>query len=373
MGFFDFLNPETQSTEFEIKIDFLKEKENVYGIFVKGFPRITANQDHIIFIDLYDVTQEKNWTNIYPIFQEQRHPFQKRFHLEVEVGNLYNKGWTDWAPLEAIFPDKLIAAYSGWRKLSLGLHIWKADGRSEYLTYGLRGDKTSAYREFSKRKIFNLELTSTGYVQANKDQIKIQEAAIKLAVSIAYADGSFDKEEGLTIKKWIETILQGKPESQKSDLKKVFNEALEVSYRDSKSGILNLGLICDDIRDIGLKNDKYELIELCLDVMASDGEADKNELSQIYKIADMIGIDYEEILEMKDKRIILLDPATYSDDVLEEKIGILKGWSNDEINQHIVKQYAKWNGRLNTLQEGKEKDNAQAMLNLLAEARKKYS
>ena len=72
----------------------------------------------------------------------------------------------------------------------------------------------------------------------------------------------------------------------------------------------------------------------------------------------MIGIDYEEIVKMKDKKILLLDPSSYSSNAMEEKIGIMPGWTSHEINQHIIKQYAKWNGRYNSLQDGKEKNNA---------------
>jgi hypothetical protein len=38
-----------------------------------------------------------------------------------------------------------------------------------------------------------------------------------------------------------------------------------------------------------------------------------------------------------------------------------------------LSQYGKWNGRLNSLSEGIERENAQKMLDLIAEARKKYS
>ena len=371
MGLFDFLKPETHNTELKVKVSKLEEAEGAYGIFVKGFPKVSSQKsEHSIFIDLIDVTDEKA-VYVYSLFNDQKHPINNRFHLEIQAGNLYNRGWTDWSRQAAFFQDELVSAYNGIRRLSLGVHIWKSSGRSEYLA-GVPFN-SSKFQEYFCGTRFSIELTSPGYIQTNKDQIKIQTAAIKLAVSIAYADGSFDNEEGFTIKKWIESILSRKSESQKADLKKLFNNALENAYKESKSGILNVDLICDDIRNIGSKNDKYELLELCLDVMASDGEADKNELKQIYKMANLIGIDYDEIVKMKDKRIVLLNPDSYSTNALEEKIGILPGWSNEEINQHIIRQYAKWNGRINTLQEGKQKDNAQAMLDLLAEARKKYS
>ena len=46
--------------------------------------------------------------------------------------------------------------------------------------------------------------------------------------------------------------------------------------------------------------------------------------------------------------------------------------SKDEALIFIKKEYRKWNGRLNTLNSGNERDNAQRMLDALARLRKKY-
>ena len=107
--------------------------------------------------------------------------------------------------------------------------------------------------------------------------------------------------------------------------------------------------------------------------MAADGEADKEELKQIEMISGLIGIDYDEISKMKDQRLIKLDPSASSNSGLEEILDINPEWGNEQINKHILTQYGKWNGRLNSLSEGIERENAQKMLDLIAEARRKYS
>ena len=48
-------------------------------------------------------------------------------------------------------------------------------------------------------------------------------------------------------------------------------------------------------------------------------------------------------------------------------------WTNEQIKKHLREEYSKWNNRINTLDEGQERDNAQQMLDLIAEARKKYA
>lgn len=380
MGFFDFLKTETQqvqNTEFQIKVELLPQNDEIsfesYGIFIKGDPWVTSNVNHTVLMSLIDATDANNMMPILYGIESHTDPINRRnFYQEQDIGNMYRKLWPEWSQVGIIFPDFLTCAYKGKRLIMLRLWIWESLEKKSFFS-DISNRPKSPYNCLFKSARFELDIKNTGYKEANEEKIKVQEAAIKLAVSIAYADGSFGNMEGSTIKKWTQSILDKSSPSSKPSLKEKFNMALELSYKDAKSGLLNIGLICDDIRNIGSENDKYELLELCLDVMASDGKADKNELNQIYKIADMIGIDYEEIVKMKDKKILLLDPSSYSSNAMEEKIGIMPGWTSHEINQHIIKQYAKWNGRYNSLQDGKEKNNAQAMLDLLGEARKKYS
>ena len=142
---------------------------------------------------------------------------------------------------------------------------------------------------------------------------------------------------------------------------------------DENDDVVGVDVADDIVVDIGSVADKFDLIELCLDVMAADGEADKEELKQIEQISKLVGIDYDEISKMKDQRLIKLDPSSSSNSGLEEILDINPEWGNEQINKHILTQYGKWNGRLNSLSEGIERENAQKMLDLIAEARRKYS
>ena len=76
---------------------------------------------------------------------------------------------------------------------------------------------------------------------------------------------------------------------------------------------------------------------------------------------------------MKDQRLIKLDPSASSNLGLEEMLDINPEWEKEKIKKHILSLYGKWNGRINSLSEGTERENAQKMLELIAEARKKYS
>ena len=107
--------------------------------------------------------------------------------------------------------------------------------------------------------------------------------------------------------------------------------------------------------------------------MAADGEADSNELKEISEISRMIGVDYDEVNKMKDQRLIKLDPEALSDSGLEEILGIDPEWDKETTKKHLIQLFNKYNARLTQVAEGPERENAQTMIDKIAEARKKYS
>ena len=69
---------------------------------------------------------------------------------------------------------------------------------------------------------------------------------------------------------------------------------------------------------------------------------------------------------------ILLSNEATKNSSIEEILGIEKSWDKDRIKKHLTTEFQKWNNRYSTLKEGEERNNAQLMLNKIAEARKKY-
>ena len=54
-------------------------------------------------------------------------------------------------------------------------------------------------------------------------------------------------------------------------------------------------------------------------------------------------------------------------------MGIDKSWNNEKIKKHLLLEFSKWNNRINVLKTESERNNAQKMLDNIAELRKKYS
>ena len=102
-----------------------------------------------------------------------------------------------------------------------------------------------------------------------------------------------------------------------------------------------------------------------------------------------------ELENIRDKQLVSFKPKSIDDDDdvaavldnddddgpngggtnidVEGLLGIDPTWSNKKILAHLGKEFTKWNGRMNSLPEGEERDSAQNMLDRIAETRKKYA
>lgn len=364
----------SQANKLQIKVNKIpKEEEDLYesfGVFAKGNPGAILSSPLVLIFKLYD---KDTSLPLLSTFEQTSERSTRVFEHSIGLGDMADKYWPDWVRVSSLIPETLIGPHKGTRNLELKCYVWYQGLQPEFIDGEFPAGGIPEGNLGVIKHEFSLLLENPGYMEADNARLQIQITSIKLAISIALADGTLDKKEGNVIKKWIKGIIDSTIESQKNSIKEKLNLALENGFNDAKAGFIDIKTLCSEIENIGSTADKFDLIELCLDVMAADGEADREELRQIEEISHLIGIDYQEITKMKDQRLIKLDPATSSIAGMEEKLGINPDWGNEKILSHILSLYGKWNGRLNSLPEGVERDNAQQMLGLIAEARKKYS
>ncbi len=360
------------SNKFQFKIEELKENPDLkmYGVFGKGNPEVYTTNSVAFIFKLFD---KETGYPVLSTFEEASESGSRVFEHYVPIGNIADQYYPDWARLSFLVPDALIGPHRGTRKLELLCYVWEEANRPSFQNGYLpeESDFRGGINIFKHE--FDFFLSSSGYLEIDEDRLKVQEVSIKLAISIALADGSLDVSEGNEIKKWIKGIVNSSLDSKKEEIKERLNNALEEGFQEAKENELDIKKLCFEIKEIGDKADKYELLELCLDVMAADGEADTNELKEISEISSMIGVDYDEVTKLKDQRLIKLDPEALSDSGLEEILGIDPEWDNETTKKHLVQLFNKYNGRLTQVSEGPERENAQTMIDKIAEARKKYS
>lgn len=300
-------------------------------------------------------------------FQEPHTPVYQ--HIR-EVGLLEpDYGFKSWVNIGTIFPDFIQPPYSGRRNMVAYVRMVDMNHMPS-ITHGFH-DESDSFLWVSKH-LFSYDFVDKGYKEAVEHRDEARALTVKVGLAVALADGSLDKTEGETIKNWVLRTIEPYDEEKQAILKDLFNGAMRDAYADAKEGNLSLSDLTTRLNEIGEKKIKYETIELCFDVMAADGVADAAEMKMIRRIADALDLDLDEMEKLRDIKMVGLDMSVADHASIEDILGIDMNWETDLIKKHLRSEFQKWNNRLNTLSEGDERQNAQHMLDVIANARKKY-
>lgn len=295
------------------------------------------------------------------------------YQHSVEIGRIEpNQGFIKWVRVGVVIPELIQPPYSGRRKLVALVRMVDVNDMPS-IHHGFMEKDELPKLIASKALSFYQNYDEKGYLEESENRDEAMSLTVKIAMAVAMADGSLDDSEGEIIKAWIVRAVEPYSDSKQSNLKAVLNTALKDSYDDASNGDLSLSRLTSRLNEIGEKKYKYEAVELCFDVMAADGVADEEELTVIRKVAESLDLDMSEVELMRDQKMVSLDSSVGGQASIEAILGIEPHWSDDKIKKHLRVEFQKWNNRLNTLEDGEERKNAQFMLEKVAEARKKYA
>lgn len=361
-------------SDFEVRLvdDRLGEKSDgpeFKAIEVKGLFPIYAPVNLGVVISVFDSTEGtlKPMLSDLDMFQE---PDTVAYHHSTEIGEVKpDQGYMRWQRVGAVFTGLLNPPKKGNRELSVVIRLIDADDPPA-IRAGFC-DKEDGGVLATRVVKFRHAFAENGYEEEAENRDKARALSIKIGMAVAMADGSLDPTEGEVLKAWITKAISPYDDTKRDHLKVIYNKAMKESYEAAQKGELSLSDLTAQLNQIAETSSRYETIELCFDVMAADGIADPEELKTIKKIAEALELDFSEIEKLRDQKLIGLDTATDQASV-EDLLGIENDWSEDRIKKHLRTEFQKWNDRLNTLAEGENRDNAQRMLNLIADARKKY-
>jgi len=352
----------TKSTPFEV-------------IRIEGRGLIPTNHSRSIkFVtSVLDVTDSDN-KPVISIVEDFQESGSTVFQNSINGGAVgENQGFSDWVEVGAVIPEVLVPAKGGSRNLKIVLRIVDAN-MSPSISFGLGETHDPAVLGVYAKTIM-VTLNVKGYEEEADARDQSSPITVRLAMAVAMADGHLDKREGKLISAWIENTIATLPRDRRGKVKSACNNSLKESYADARSNKLSLSEVTRKLNVLADDSLKYQAIELCLDVMAADGLADASELEMIRNVAEALNLDYDELQKLKDQRMIGIEipaPAEGQSNI-EALLGIRTGWSRERIRLHISAEFKKWNGRISNLTDPGERDNAQNMLEIIAEARKKYA
>jgi uncharacterized tellurite resistance protein B-like protein len=345
------------------------------GLEVRGLIPVNRPLNLGFITSVIDVTNDDDSEPVLSAldsFQESDSPAYQ--HVQDGMSISPDQGFTDWVQVGSVFPELLIPAFGGTRKLMIITRLVDIGNMpSINLGFGPTAPAEHSGLIAFRSVHYEFHYQGKGFKDAAEHRDEARALAVRLGMAVAIADGSLDDSEGNVIKGWVTKTIEPFGGSKKEELKALYNDAMRNAFADAKAGELSLSQVTTRLNEIAEEPQKYEAIELCFDVMAADGVADEAELDSIRRIAEALELDVKEMETLRDKKLIELDVGLGHQATPEAIIGIQGDWSPDQIKTHIRKEFAKWNDRLNNLPEGQERENAQRMLDMLSEARKKYA
>jgi len=344
----------------------------VIELMGKGILPLKERTNVRFVTSIIDITEDESFLPVLSALDDFQESDTRAFQHTVHAGRANpNSGYADWSRVGVMIPSLLVPPKSGTRKLAASVWVIDDDNQPPFALGMCNFDHPGLIQNYEYH--FEETFEDKGYQEEAEHRAEARSLIIKLGVQVAMADGDFADEEGAIIKEWIEKSLATyNSDDRRKELKKTYNKAFKDGFSKAKKGTLSISEITEQLNDIASKSQKYEALELCFDVMAADGVADEEELTTIKNISEALNLDYDEIQNMKDQRMITLSTTVDAATNAEAMLGIEADWSNEKIQKHLRKEFTKWNGRINALPEGEERENAQRMLDLIAEARKKY-
>ena len=289
------------------------------------------------------------------------------FMTEIGLGQIgYDqyKHWTSWATIASISKKDIIHPRKGDRSIVAKSFLVDTNkfpiivAGKPYNNIGIIKTIESSYK---------MSFDSPGYLDEIDNNEEILCSIVDLAVNVAKADKDFDKKEGEIIKKWMTEIYKDSLDEYKVETKRILNEQFKKSFASETS----LDKSVKTFNELAGITQKFNAIDLCVKVLTADGKEDNKETQMIEKIVADLGLNHKEYLIRKEK-ILLKSDISISGGCSEASLGIDPKWTKFKKMKFVKSEFIKWNGRLNTLKEGAQRESAQNKLNCLAELKLQY-
>ncbi len=344
----------------------------VIELEVRGLFQVGGLLDAVFITSVLDVTDSSQLRPVVSTLHSFQEPHTTCFQFTQEVGILkQGYGFRNWARIGVVPLGLLQPPRRGKRKLRAFVSMVDRRDIPDIANGFLDSDHQDKLY-WNGVYTFEFAADQPGWEDEAEGNRTAACVTVKLGIAMAMADGELADEEGDVLKYWIESRIANYEGETRESWRKDLNNALREGY----DAVTNGGLVLSDLTRIlnesGSQPARYGCIDLLYEVLAVDGVADPEEIALVKKIASALDIDAEELQRIADQKLVGVRAQVESDDDLEQLLGIDQSWDAQQVKRHLRELFQKWNNRMNTLTDQAEKENAQRMLNLIAEARKKY-
>jgi DnaJ-domain-containing protein 1 len=273
------------------------------------------------------------------------------FCYRADLGRLPNRVTTlsDWTTVAHLNLDWLLFPHKGKRTLQFSTSVLSGQSGQEL-----------AYAEC----VFAYENPALGYVDLQENLHRTKSLAVALAFAVSAADNKLYHTEVQLIKNWaIANLLQNSElRTQNSKLEAALDHAVRFFQKGNQ---LDIYKVCKEVVEIAAVCDRYDILDLCLQVARAKGTVAAEELTVLKYIASWLEVDMDRFRAMMEKRL----PVNIHQ-VKDAKVvlGLTYDMSKEKTRRQLNTQYRQWNSRV-TNADPEIQAQADQMLKLIAETR----
>jgi tellurite resistance protein len=318
-------------------------------------------------ITIADITDEN--TSPIPIlskYQEYAEDDGHIFGLKIPSDFFIDGYFKEWSMLVPVPLNLLSFPKKGRRKIEIRVAFG-----SNSLNVRLGVPQNKEFLFGSHMTSIDLNVDDVGYLELEENQKEFEELAIMLALLTACVDDSLDQSELDVIKRWSSNLAQRYQdenliESKKKELQLFIRENAKLA-EDKKLTMTN---IISQIKEKLSKNQKYDALELMLDVMAADSVLEESENKLIEQTVKSLDLDYDKFKELRDIRLAKIKTSNIKASTSESLFGLNENMTKQEKCTELTKQYSEWSGRSNS-KDPNTRERAKQMIDLIVKLRQK--
>ncbi|MEQ9210893.1 MAG: TerB family tellurite resistance protein [Pseudomonadales bacterium] len=340
----------------------------IWELQVRGVFPVTVATDLGLMISIFDIT-DRDRIPVLAAIEAFQEPSGPAFLSMQDLGLCEPmQGFTEWVTVAGIPKDLLIYPHAGQRTISVCCRFVDKQNCPP-VQHGYVDTRMSGY--ITSTTVDRIVTADQGYLERSDDELAVAAASIRLAVRLALADGHFADQEGIIIKNWAARFVEKTPDAAaQQNARNFVNEAIKWAVKDGFNGI-SISAQVEILNDHADKPQRYAALELCLDVMAADGVADKSENEMLNNLCEALDLSMARFKEMKEKKSLNLELGGFEDTDLWGRLDIDSNLPQQEKRRLLNDLYRKWNSRAESLLDDAERERAQDMLDLIASARHK--
>jgi len=351
--------PDTR--EFNCRVQFTRHEEgncvvDAFNVQIGGTIHAPCDMYYTTLqITIEDVTDEGcNARPVHSRVKQWHSNDSPVFCYTADLGKTPTKVTTlsDWTSVAQLHLDWLMFPQKGNRKLLFSTSILSRKSAEEL-----------ACAKFT----FCYENHEFGYIDLQENIQRTKTLAVALAFAVSAVDGKLYDCEIELIKNWARNNVDISQASDKArnSLEKALNKTVAFFSGGNHLDIYN---ICKEIVEIVPIAQRYDILDLCLQVAQANGVASAEEINLLKSLAEWLEVDSNRFRSMVEKTLPVDMHEIRDQEVI---LGVSSDMGKEKTREQLNKEYIKWNSRV-TSSDPAIQNQADQMLQLIAEARRQY-